>query len=174
MEPYAARALASPACPAAFEEASSGEPAAVLVRTDEGLDDAYLATVAANAEGDFLLVVAEDRARPTPTPAGPSGTSAVSGGSNAPKGKGILLLIPLLPVFAAVLLADAIAEDSKKSHRDDAVVDFVGILFSRAAGKTVAAIHAHVPGMNEADARRTFALGLGEFLPGLACGGWKR
>jgi hypothetical protein len=163
MEPYAARALGSSTCPLPLVEAGAGS------RVD-GISDDWLATVAAQATGDYVLVIAEQRQSTASSGSGSSPRSG-SGGSGLGNGKAVLLLIPLLPVLAGVLIADEIAKEKEKSREH--AIDFVGVLFSRAAAKTVVAIHSHVTGMPEADARRDFAESLGRLFPGLACSGWK-
>jgi hypothetical protein len=166
MEPYAARALGSSACPRPLDDAWTGSRV-------EGISDGWLATVAPLATGDYVLVIAEQRQTTGTTASSGSGssTSSGSGGSGLGKGKAVLLLIPLLPVLAAVLIADELAKEKEKSQKN--AIDFVGVLFSRSAAKTVVAIHSHVTGMPEADARRDFAETLGRSFPGLQCGGWK-
>ncbi len=163
MEPYAARALGSSACPLPLDDASTGSRV-------EGFSDGWLATVAPQATGDYVLVIAEQRETTASSGSG-SGASSGSGGSGLGKGKAVLLLIPLLPVLAAVLIADELAKEKEKSREN--AIDFVAVLFSRAAAKTVVAIHSRVTGMPEAEARRDFAETLGRSFPGLQCGSWK-
>jgi hypothetical protein len=183
-----ATALGRPECSAAVGDAWAGSRAEAEIDravARDGVADGWLGHVGASAEGDYVLVVAEERGelagspRPSPPPAtrssAPSAASVVDVGSGLGKGKGVYLLALIVPVFATVAIVDEVEREERErgASRPEPPVDIVGTLYSRAEGKTVAVVHARFVGATEAEALHAFPARLVASLPGLACAGWR-
>jgi hypothetical protein len=132
-----------------------------------GVSDDWLDHVAPAARGDLVLVIAERSQGPEGTVEAPAAAAGQTQRSpELGKGKGALLMLPVLAL--ALLVAQAVPDQGPP----EPTLDMLGILYSRVARHTVAALHLHYVGASASEAHRMFAEKLAAEWPDLRCAGW--